>query len=191
MGHRGRQDHAGTGPGHPWPDPATPLGTPGQATPATVVDQALLRGGRLEPVEHDRGELADGTVTTWTGAAAIAGHIAPRITEAARAAGRPAPRIVASALVAVTDDPQRVRDQVAERFGFAASFASYRSLLELQGLSGLHETVIAGDEGTVDKEIGRFAEAGATDFLASPVGDEGDQARTLAFVRDRLATAPW
>ncbi|WP_245765337.1 TIGR03564 family F420-dependent LLM class oxidoreductase [Nonomuraea jiangxiensis] len=158
--------------------------------PGTTPPPVLLSA--LGPVMlRIAGELADGTVTTWTGAAAIARHIEPRITEAARAAGRPAPRIVASALVAVTDDPQRVRDQVAEQLGFAAGFASYRYLLELQGLSGLHETVIAGDESTVDKEIGRFAEVGVTDFLVSPAGDEADQARTLAFVRDRLATAPW
>lgn len=129
------------------------------------------------------GELADGTVTTWTGAAAIAEHIVPRITEAARAAGRPAPRVVASALVAVTADPDGVRRQVAEQLGFAAGFASYRAMLELQGLSGLHETVIAGDERMVEKELTRFAEAGATDFLVSPVGDEHDQTRTLDTVR--------
>ncbi|MFC5828862.1 TIGR03564 family F420-dependent LLM class oxidoreductase [Nonomuraea insulae] len=127
------------------------------------------------------GELADGTVTTWTGAAAIAEHIAPRITEAARAAGRPAPRVVASALVAVTNDPDRVRGEVAERLGFAAGFASYRSMLARQGMSGLHETVIAGDERAVEKELARFADAGTTDFLLSPASDEQDQARTLDF----------
>ncbi|MFF0770720.1 TIGR03564 family F420-dependent LLM class oxidoreductase [Nonomuraea wenchangensis] len=131
------------------------------------------------------GELADGTVTTWTGAAAIAAHITPHISRAAHAAGRPTPRIVATTLVAVTGDPRRVRDHTAEKLGFAATFDSYRALLDLQGLSGLHETVIAGDEHTVDKEITRFAEAGATDLLVSPAGDADDQARTLTFLRDR------
>ncbi|MCF6468527.1 TIGR03564 family F420-dependent LLM class oxidoreductase [Nonomuraea sp. MG754425] len=136
------------------------------------------------------GELADGTVTTWTGAAAIADHVAPRITEAARAAGRPAPRVVASALVAVTDDPDRVREEVAGRLGFAAGFASYRSMLARQGLSGLHETVIAGDESTVGRELARFADAGTTDFLLSPAGDEPDQARTLDFAASWYADRP-
>ncbi|MEU6796137.1 TIGR03564 family F420-dependent LLM class oxidoreductase [Nonomuraea wenchangensis] len=131
------------------------------------------------------GELADGTVTTWTGAPAIATHIAPHITRAAHTAGRPAPRIVATALIAVTGDPQRVRDHTADKLGFAATFASYRALLDLQGMTGLHETVIAGDETTVDKAITRFAEAGATDLLISPAGDTDDQARTLTFLRDR------
>jgi F420-dependent oxidoreductase-like protein len=129
------------------------------------------------------GELTDGTVTVWTGAQVIAEHIAPRITEAASAAGRPSPRIVASAMVAITKDPDRVRGDIGAHFGFAGDFASYRSILDRQGLSGIHETVIAGDERTVEKEIARFADAGVTDFLVSPVGDAQEQARTLAGVR--------
>ncbi|MFI7129337.1 LLM class F420-dependent oxidoreductase [Nonomuraea sp. NPDC050153] len=133
------------------------------------------------------GELADGTVTTWTGAAALADHIVPRITEAAREAGRREPRVVAATLVAVTADPDGVRRQVAEQLGFAAGFASYRAMLDLQGLSGLHETIIAGDEDMVAKELARFAHAGATDLLISPIGDEHDQGRTLDLVRDHFA----
>jgi F420-dependent oxidoreductase-like protein len=128
------------------------------------------------------GELADGTVTVWTGAQVVAEHIVPRITEAARAAGRPSPRIVASAMVAITDDPDAVRGDIGARLGFAGDFASYRSMLERQGLSGVHETVIAGDERTVEKEVARYADAGVTDFLVSPVGDAQEQARTLAFL---------
>ncbi|MEV4106643.1 LLM class F420-dependent oxidoreductase [Nonomuraea sp. NPDC049695] len=129
------------------------------------------------------GELADGTVTVWTGAQAISEHIVPRITEAARAAGRPSPRVVASAMVAVTDDPERVRGEIGERFGFAGRFASYGSMLERQGLSGVHETVIAGDERTVEKSIAQYADAGTTEFLVSPVGDAQERARTLDFFR--------
>ncbi|MGW4959610.1 TIGR03564 family F420-dependent LLM class oxidoreductase [Nonomuraea sp. NPDC004186] len=131
------------------------------------------------------GELADGTVTVWTGARAIGDHIVPRISEAARAAGRPVPRVVAGAMVAITHDPDRVRRDVHARLGFAGDFAGYRAMLERQGLSGVHETVIAGDERTVEKEVARFAAAGVTDFLVSPVGDAQEQARTLAsFSRD-------
>ncbi|MEU6718556.1 LLM class F420-dependent oxidoreductase [Nonomuraea sp. NPDC046802] len=131
------------------------------------------------------GELTDGTVTTWTGAQAIAEHIVPRITEAARAAGRPSPRVVASAMIVITDDPERVRSEVSARLGFAGNFAGYRSMLERQGLSGVHETVIAGDERTVEKAISRYADAGATDLLVSPVGNEREQAHTLDFLRGR------
>ncbi|MFC4116355.1 LLM class F420-dependent oxidoreductase [Nonomuraea zeae] len=128
------------------------------------------------------GELADGTVTVWTGAQAVAEHIVPRITEAASAAGRPSPRVVASVMVAVTNDPEGVRRRIAEQFGFAGNFAGYRAMLERQGMSGIHETVIAGSESAVEKEIERYEVAGATDLLLSAVGDEEDQARTLAFL---------
>lgn len=153
------------------------VNAPGATTPPVLLSA-------LGPVMlRMAGELADGTVTVWTGARAIGEHIVPRITEAARAAGRPSPRVVASAMVAVTNDHERVRNQIGERFGFAGSFASYGSMLERQGLSGVHETVIAGDEGTVEKAISRYADAGATEFLVSPVGDEQEQARTLDFFR--------
>ncbi|MEV5755034.1 LLM class flavin-dependent oxidoreductase [Actinoallomurus sp. NPDC052308] len=48
------------------------------------------------------GELADGTVTTWTGARAIAEHLVPGITKAAQTAGRPSPRILAGVVIALT-----------------------------------------------------------------------------------------
>ncbi|WP_141577278.1 LLM class F420-dependent oxidoreductase [Actinomadura sp. WMMA1423] len=117
------------------------------------------------------GELADGTVTTWVGADAIADHIVPSITKAAEAAGRPAPRVLAGAVVALTRDPDGVRRELAGLFGPASDFPAYRAVLDRQGLSGVHETVIAGDEETVARHLRRFADAGATDLLISPYGD--------------------
>ncbi|RSN46639.1 TIGR03564 family F420-dependent LLM class oxidoreductase [Actinomadura sp. WAC 06369] len=124
------------------------------------------------------GELADGTVTTWTGAAAIADHVVPRITAAAEAAGRPAPRVLAGVLVALTTDPDAVRREIADRFAAAADLAAYRAALDRQGLAGVHETVVAGDEAAVAAELRRFADAGATDLLIAPFGDA---ARVLEF----------
>jgi F420-dependent oxidoreductase-like protein len=143
------------------------------ATPPPVIISAL--GPAMLKVA---GELADGTVTTWTGAAAIADHIVPSITKAAAAAGRPAPRVLASAIVALTNDPDGARRELAEQFGAASAFPGYRAILDRQGLSGVHETVIAGDEAAVGRELRRFADAGATDLLISP---RGDAARVLEF----------
>ncbi|WP_345576357.1 LLM class flavin-dependent oxidoreductase [Nonomuraea rosea] len=158
------------------------LSVTGQVTvPGATPPPVLLSA--LGPVMlRIAGELADGTVTVWTGARAVAEHIVPRITEAARAAGRPAPRVVASAMVAITNDPEKVRRRIAEQFGFAGDFAGYRAMLDRQGMSGIHETVIAGSERTVEAEIARYAAAGATDLLVSPVGDEEEQSRTFAFL---------
>ncbi|MFF4989093.1 LLM class F420-dependent oxidoreductase [Streptosporangium saharense] len=125
------------------------------------------------------GELADGTVTVWTGPEAIADHVRPAITRAAEEAGRPAPRIVAGVMVSVTADPEGIRRGVAEQVGFAAQLPSYRAMLDRQGKSGVHETVVAGDEETVARAVRKYAEAGTTELLVSPLGDEREQARTL------------
>jgi F420-dependent oxidoreductase-like protein len=140
------------------------LDAPG-ATPPPVIVSAL--GPAMLRVA---GELADGTVTTWVGADTIADHIVPSITKAAEAAGRPAPRVLAGVIVALTDDPDGVRRDLAARFGPASDFPAYRAILDRQGLTGVHETVIAGDEDTVTHHLRRFEDAGATDLLISPYG---------------------
>jgi F420-dependent oxidoreductase-like protein len=125
------------------------------------------------------GELADGTVTVWTGPQLIADYIAPAITRAAADAGRPAPRIVVDIIMILTADPAGARDRVAAALGATGQFPSYRALLERQGLSGIGETVIAGDERVLERAVLAYAEAGATELVASLHGTEQEQARTL------------
>lgn len=127
------------------------------------------------------GELADGTMLTWVDAPLIGDFIAPRITAAAEAAGRPAPRVVASTMVCITSDPDRVRGELKAQMGFAGDLAAYRAVLDRQGLSGVHELLIAGDESEVERSIERFASAGATDLAITPIGTPEEQARTLTF----------
>jgi F420-dependent oxidoreductase-like protein len=128
------------------------------------------------------GELADGVVTVWTGPQAVAGHIAPSVTRAAEQAGRPAPRIVASIIMSVTADPDGTRQRVAAALGAASQLPSYRALLERQGRAGIEETVIAGDERTVEQAVRAYADAGATELVASLTGDDADRARTRDFL---------
>ncbi|MEV7399660.1 TIGR03564 family F420-dependent LLM class oxidoreductase [Streptomyces sp. NPDC091267] len=128
------------------------------------------------------GESADGTVTVWATPRTIAEHVRPRIEEAAAAAGRGAPRVVAGVHACVTTDPEGVRRAIAAAVGPASELPSYRALLDRQGMSGLHETVLAGDEETVAARIRAFAEAGATDLLVGRVGDATEQSRTLGLL---------
>jgi F420-dependent oxidoreductase-like protein len=128
------------------------------------------------------GELADGTVTVWTGPQAIADHIAPAITRAAASAGRPAPRIVADVIVVLTADAAGARERIAATAGGAGQFASYRSLLDRQGMSGIHETAITGDERVIERAVRAYAEAGATELVASLHGSEQEKARTLGLL---------
>ncbi|WP_280362346.1 TIGR03564 family F420-dependent LLM class oxidoreductase [Nocardia wallacei] len=120
------------------------------------------------------GELADGTVTVWATPATIADHIRPHIDAVAKD-----PRVVASVMLSVTNRPDDVRREIAETFGFASDFASYRTLLDRQGQRNVAETVVAGDEEAVAAAVRAYADAGATDLLVSLVGDAAEKARTL------------
>ena len=125
------------------------------------------------------GELADGTVTTLTGPRGIAGHVVPTISRAAADAGRPSPRVVAEALVSVTADEDGTRAWFAERFGFLARMPSYRATLDREGVAGYADIAIVGDEAAVERELRRYADAGATELIACPFGPEADRARTV------------
>jgi F420-dependent oxidoreductase-like protein len=135
------------------------------------------------------GELADGTIVTWTGVRTVGEHIVPRITAAASAAGRPAPRVVLSLPIAVTDDAARARGFVADRLGMAGDLPSYRAMLDIEGVAGPEDVVIVGDEAAVERQLRRFEDAGATELLAVPFGPQAQVARTLGLLAD-LNTAP-
>ncbi|TQS28835.1 TIGR03564 family F420-dependent LLM class oxidoreductase [Microbispora sp. KK1-11] len=126
------------------------------------------------------GEHADGVVTWMTGPRTLAGHVVPTVTRAAHAAGRPSPRVVAGLIVCVTDDEQGVRRRIAGEFGLAGQVPEYRAVLDREGVEGPEDVVIVGGEQAVVRRIGRLAEAGVTEFAASPYGDAGEQERTLA-----------
>lgn len=121
------------------------------------------------------GELADGTITVWATPATIADHVRPRIDAVAED-----PRVVASVMVSVTSRADAVRDEIAGQFGPVSDLASYRTLLDRQGQGSVAETIVAGDEDTVAAAIRAYADAGATDVLIGPVGDEAEVARTFA-----------
>jgi F420-dependent oxidoreductase-like protein len=125
------------------------------------------------------GELTDGTIAAWTGPRTISEHIVPRITAAAEAAGRPAPRVLVSVPVAVTDDADAERAWVAARFCAAESLPSYRAMLDIEGVSGVGDVVVVGDEGEVERQLRRLADAGATEFIATPFGPADQVKRTL------------
>ena len=130
------------------------------------------------------GELTDGTVTAWAGPELVAERIVPALTRSAEAAGRPAPRILATMMAAVTSRPAQLREELGAAFGAAGEMDSYRRLLDLQGLAGPQDTVVAGDEAALEAEVRRFADAGVTELLVLAVGDEHEQARTRGLLAD-------
>lgn len=51
------------------------------------------------------------------------------------------------------------------------------------------DTAVLGDEETVAREIQRFADAGATEFMVAAVGTPEQQARTIAFAHELAKNA--
>jgi F420-dependent oxidoreductase-like protein len=156
---------------------------PGAATPPVLL--AALGPTMLRLA----GEHTDGTVTVWVGPRLIEEAIAPAINRAAADAGRGAPRIVAGVVLCVTSRPEEIIGQLAAQVAPASQFPSYRSLLERQGLTSVHETSAIGDEALIAGTVRRYAAAGTTDLLVSLRGDEAERKRTLMLVtslRDQL-----
>lgn len=132
------------------------------------------------------GEQADGTFTWMAGPKTIESHVAPRISRAAESADRPTPRICAGMPLAVTDNPQAARDQAAKTFERYGQLTNYRRMLDIEGVEGPSEVALIGNEAEVTEQLKAYADAGATDFLASvfPVGMDEDS--SLARSNDLL-----
>lgn len=157
--------------------------TPGAQPPSVLL-------AALGPVMlRIAGELADGTVAIWTGVRTVATHITPRVTAAADAAGRPAPRVLVNLPIAVTDDPAGTRNRIAAHFAGVGMVPRYRALLEMEGAGGGADVATVGAEREVEKELRRFADASATEFIAVPFGSPDQVARTLAFLGHLTGTA--
>ena len=132
------------------------------------------------------GELADGVITTWTGPRGLAEHVVPAVTKAARGI----PQVVVGVVASLTADPDGTCAYVGETFALAGGLPSYRASLDRDGYAGPGDTVVAGDERTIEHSLRRFADAGATEFQLCLVGPVEDRARTLAFFGD-LARRGW
>ena len=114
------------------------------------------------------------------GPRALADHIVPALTSASEAAGRPAPRIVALVPGVVTDDVGAVRAKAAENLASYEQIPSYARVIELSGGRRAADLAVIGDEKTVETEVRRYRDAGATEVVFSGTGlaGEADRRRT-------------
>ena len=130
----------------------------------------------------------DGTILWCVGPKTIRSHIAPVINEAAAAADRPLPAIVCSIPVWVTDDPEPARAFLAAVLADYATLPSYRAMMDIEGVHGLGELSIVGDEGFVQDALGEIATSGATDFTPVPMGGNPDEeSRTMAVLQSMMS----
>lgn len=125
------------------------------------------------------GELADGTLTWMASPEVVGKRIAPSITAAAEAADRPRPRVGIGLPVAVTDNVDEVLERAAASYAVYGTLPSYRRLLDEGGVEGPAGVVIAGDEEEVAGRLRALADVGATELLASPVGNRAVRRETL------------
>ncbi len=126
------------------------------------------------------GERTAGTTVGQCGPNTIAAHVAPTINQAAADAGRPAPRIMALIRLCVTDDHAgafALAQQVGARY---AALPSYAAVLEREGLDDPGELHLIGSAEQVLDGLGRYAEAGVTDFrleIAAHDDEASEQSR--------------
>jgi 5,10-methylenetetrahydromethanopterin reductase len=122
------------------------------------------------------GEQADGTFTWMAGAKTVKSHVAPRINSAAESAGNPPPRVCVGMPLAVTDNPQEAREQAARTYERYGQLTNYRRMLDIEEVEGPSEVALIGNEAEIAEQLKAYADAGATDFLASvfPVGEDED-----------------
>jgi 5,10-methylenetetrahydromethanopterin reductase len=130
------------------------------------------------------GRVADGTVTWMTGTRTIETHIAPVIRAAAEKAGRPAPLIGVALPVSVTSDVEAARERVNKEFAMYPNLPSYKAMLDKEGAHSPADVAFVGDEDAVAAAIERLAVAGATDFVASVVGNREERQRTFALLSE-------
>ena len=131
------------------------------------------------------GSLADGTITWATGTKTLEDHIVPCLAAAANAADRPAPRIVAGVPVILTNNINEARAKAAQVFSIYARVPSYRAMLDREGVQGVEDIAIIGDEKEIRLACTRLEAVGVTDICAFPFEvSSGDQERTMALLGD-------
>jgi 5,10-methylenetetrahydromethanopterin reductase len=161
-------------------DFASMLEVPG-ASPAPILVAALA-----PQMLKLAGEVTDGTITYWANERALTEHIVPRITRAAEAAGRPAPRVVVGLPVAVCEDLDAARERAARIFSTYNAIPTYQRIMARGGDAAPEAIAIIGSEAEVRARLRAYADAGATDLCAAPLGLDTDSDASRARTMDLL-----
>jgi F420-dependent oxidoreductase-like protein len=135
------------------------------------------------------GELADGVVTWLAGPRTLEDVVLPALRESS--AGRPAPRVIVAVPVAVCTDAEAGRVTADETFARYGTLENYQRLFQREGVTSPGRLAVVGSESEVDKQLRRFADAGATELWPTvfPVGEDADASvrRTRALLADLAA----
>ena len=121
------------------------------------------------------GRLADGTALWLAGPKWIEEVVIPEMGSAARDAGKPDPRVIAGVPIAITADPDRVRERIARAFAMYNTLPSYQRVIQGSGADGPAGVSIVGSEEEIERELLRWKEIGVTDFYAAFEGLNADE----------------
>ena len=152
-----------------------------EADPCPVLLAAL--GPRMLDLA---GRVAAGTSVGSCGPRTIEQHIVPAITASAERHGRPSPRVVALVGVCVTSDPDGAREHSRNMNQLYDTFPSYRRVLDLEGVAGGADLMLAGTIDAILAGFAAYADAGVTD-LRIAIFARTDQERLAT--REALADA--
>jgi hypothetical protein len=82
----------------------------------------------------------------------------------------------------ITDRPEQARAAVHRIFGANDSLPSYRRVMEREGVGGVAELALIGDESAVGEQLFRLSEIGVHEFAANIVAAGDDRERTWKFL---------
>jgi alkanesulfonate monooxygenase SsuD/methylene tetrahydromethanopterin reductase-like flavin-dependent oxidoreductase (luciferase family) len=94
---------------------------------------------------------------------------------------------VVSLPVCVTGEPDRARERANRTFSVYGQLPAYRSMLDREGAAGPGDVAVVGDEESVSRQIAAYAEAGASDWIATPYGSPDERQRTAALLTQLAA----
>ena len=152
------------------------LALPDAAAPSVVV--AALGPQMLRLTAR----LTDGTALWLAGLRYVEEVVVPTMAPAAAAAGRPAPRVIVGLPVAVTGNVEAARERINRAYVRYTELPSYQRVVTGSGGERVADVALVGTEESIETELRRLRDAGATDFYAAFEGeDTAARERTRAF----------
>jgi alkanesulfonate monooxygenase SsuD/methylene tetrahydromethanopterin reductase-like flavin-dependent oxidoreductase (luciferase family) len=87
----------------------------------------------------------------------------------------------------VTAEPGNAKERIDKSMAIYPNLPSYRAMLDLEGVRTASDLSFVGTDEEVTAEVDRLAEAGATDFTASVIGERDERDRTWALLAELAA----
>ena len=124
------------------------------------------------------GVLLGGYSGTWLPPEALATPLAP--PDLAAAGATLGARVVVALPITVTSDAGHARERIDRAFALYPRLPSYRAMLDREGAEQPSDIALVGTEEEVAGGAAAIADAGATDLVASIVGNPEERERTRA-----------